>query len=145
MNNQVIRLLSDLSNSNGIFESLQSRCIDTNGSWHPPAGAYLSIFDSSDQSVMDEKRQKYRNAFVHLILMKSLLRGWTISRKHILLRNKIPLPVNEARCLFSLADETGKLQPGECFIQYRVLDDPDSKEYRVVEGQIEATLIFLHD
>ena len=62
LNNQIIRLLSDLGNSHGVFEALQSRCIDTHGSWHPPAGAYLSIIDSSDQSVMDERRRKYRNA-----------------------------------------------------------------------------------
>jgi hypothetical protein len=60
-----------------------------------------------------------------------------ISRKHFLHRNKIPLPVNYARLLFGIADETGILQPGQCFIQYRDLEfSPRSKTYYVVEGII---------
>ncbi len=58
-------------------------------------------------------------------------------RKKFLVRNKIPLPVNDARCLFGIADETGKLNPGECFIQYRDLTDiPGSKTYYPVTGII---------
>jgi hypothetical protein len=57
-----------------------------------------------------------------------------IFRKNFLVRNKIPLPLNEARCLFGIADETGKLGPGECFIQFRDLQhSPRSKTYHVVE------------
>ena len=62
LNNQVIRLLSDLGNSNGIFESIQTRCIDRKEFWHPPAKSYLNAMDSLDQSVINEKRLKYRNA-----------------------------------------------------------------------------------
>ena len=58
-------------------------------------------------------------------------------RKNFLVRNKIPLPVNEARCLFGIADETGKLKSGECFIQYRDLAYmPGSKTYLPVTGII---------
>ena len=46
--------------------------------------------------------------------------------------------MNEARLLFGVADETQKLQPGQCFIQYRWLDDFGSREYKVVEGKIET-------
>ena len=46
--------------------------------------------------------------------------------------------MNEARLLFGVADETHKLQPGQCFIQYRWLDDFGSREYKVVEGKIET-------
>lgn len=64
-------------------------------------------------------------------------------RKHFLHRNKIPLPLNDARCLFGISDETGTLKAGECFIQYRELQfSPGSKEYLSVEGTI---LKFLND
>ncbi len=56
-----------------------------------------------------------------------------ICRKHFLHRNKIPLPLNDARCLFGIADETGTLEPGECFIQYRDLESPRFKTYCLVE------------
>jgi len=60
-----------------------------------------------------------------------------VCRKHFLHRNKIPLPLNEARCLFGIADETQTLKPGECFIQYRDLaNSPRSKTYDTVEGII---------
>ncbi len=62
LNNQIIRLLSDLGNSNGVFESIQTRCIDQKQYWHPPAKSYLNALDSLDQSVIGEKQQKYKNA-----------------------------------------------------------------------------------
>lgn len=52
-------------------------------------------------------------------------------RKDQLLRNKIPLPVDEARCLFGIADETKLLQSGQCFIQYQTMN---KKCYKVVTG-----------
>jgi hypothetical protein len=61
LNNQVIRLLSDLGVENSVFESLQLRCIDTSGAWHPPAEAYLSVLASEDQSLMKERQEKYQN------------------------------------------------------------------------------------
>jgi hypothetical protein len=61
LNNQVIRLLSDLGISNGVFESIQTRCIDRKEWWHPPAKSYLNAIDTLDQSVINEKRQKYKN------------------------------------------------------------------------------------
>jgi hypothetical protein len=71
-----------------------------------------------------------------------------ICRKYFLHRNKIPLPLNQARCLFGIADETGTLKPGECFIQRRELQfDPWSKTYLTIEGiiltlQIMFTYVF---
>jgi hypothetical protein len=47
-------------------------------------------------------------------------------------RNKIPLPVDEARCLFGIADETRSLKPDQCFIQYQTMD---RKSYKVVKGK----------
>ncbi|CAF3987268.1 unnamed protein product [Rotaria sordida] len=122
LNNQVIRLLSDLGNSNGVFESIQMRCIDRKEFWHPPAKCYLNALESLDQSVINENRQKYKNA------------------KNFLIRNKIPLPVNEARCLFGIADETSTLKPGECFIQYRSLENSSTSEkYIVHTGTVLVT------
>ncbi|CAF4120129.1 unnamed protein product [Rotaria sp. Silwood2] len=122
LNNQVIRLLSDLGNSNGVFESIQVRCIDRKEFWHPPAKCYLNALDSLDRLVIKENQQKYKNA------------------KNFLIRNKIPLPVNEARCLFGIADETGTLRSGECFIQYRSLENSSmSEKYIVFTGTVLVT------
>ncbi|CAF0876837.1 unnamed protein product [Adineta steineri] len=122
LNNQVIRLLSDLGISNGVFESIQTRCIDRQEFWHPPAKSYLNALDSLDQSVINSMRQKYKNT------------------KYFLRRNKIPLPLNEARNLFGIADETGKLKPGQCFIQYRNLENSSrSEKYKVHEGSVIVT------
>jgi hypothetical protein len=54
-------LLSDLGNSNGVFESIQTRCIDRKEFWHPPPKSYLNAIDTLDQSMINEKRQKYKN------------------------------------------------------------------------------------
>jgi len=61
LNNQVIRLLSDLGVSNGVFESIQTRCIDQKEFWHPPPKSYLNAIESLDQGIIEEKRKKYRN------------------------------------------------------------------------------------
>ncbi|CAF1611862.1 unnamed protein product, partial [Adineta ricciae] len=122
LNNQVIRLLSDLGVQNGVFESIQTRCIDRKEFWHPPPRCYLNAMDSLDQALINERRLKYRNA------------------KHFLRKNKIPLPINEARNLFGIADETQTLKPGECFIQYRHLpSSSSSKKYSIYEGPVIVT------
>ncbi len=51
-----------------------------------------------------------------------------------MLRNRIPLPVNEARNMFGVADVTGKLTYGQCFIQYEVESKEKKKTYKVVKG-----------
>ncbi|CAF4044551.1 unnamed protein product [Rotaria sp. Silwood2] len=114
LNNQVIRLLSDLGNSNGVFESIQTRCIDRKEFWHPSEKCYLNPLDSVDQSVINENQQKYKNA------------------NNFRIRDKIPLPVNEARCLFGIADETGTLKPGECVIQYCSRENSSTSEKYIV-------------
>ena len=59
-------------------------------------------------------------------------------RKQLLLKNKIPLPVNQGRNLFGVADVTGELKAGQCFIQYRDLQIAWAKEYHVLEGNAIA-------
>jgi len=51
-----------------------------------------------------------------------------------LLRNRIPLPVDEARNMFGVPDVTGKLTYGQCFIQYEVKSKEKEKTYDVVKG-----------
>jgi hypothetical protein len=45
LNNQIIRLLSDLGNEIAAFESLQNR-MSKSVLWHSPEDTYLNIFDS---------------------------------------------------------------------------------------------------
>ncbi|CAF1087992.1 unnamed protein product [Didymodactylos carnosus] len=92
LNNQVIRLFSDLGNGFDVFESL-----------------HIGFF------------------FLDLCSKENLL------------RNKIPLPVNEARNLFGVADPTGLLKPGQCFIQYTVISKAKKKTYKVVKGTVLVT------
>lgn len=59
-----------------------------------------------------------------------------------LLKNKIPMSVNECRFMFGCAFET-KLEAGTCFIRYEVLDEnkkslPD-RQYKSVEGKVIVT------
>ena len=54
-----------------------------------------------------------------------------ICRKDFLCRNRIPLPVDDARYLFGIADETKSLKEGQCFIQYQTMN---KKSYKVVTG-----------
>ncbi|CAF0780750.1 unnamed protein product [Adineta steineri] len=120
LNNQIIRLLYDLNEENkAVIKSLQNLC-KLQGQWHPPEENYYNIFDSQDIDRIKDvnRRQGYINA-------KDLLR-----------RNKIPLPVNEARCLFGIADEARSLKEGECFIQYQTMD---RKSYKIVTGEVLIT------
>jgi hypothetical protein len=55
-------------------------------------------------------------------------------RKENLLRNKIPLPINEARNMFGVADVTGTLKYGQCFIQYQIRTN-EKKTYKVLKGR----------
>ncbi|CAF1106381.1 unnamed protein product [Adineta ricciae] len=59
-----------------------------------------------------------------------------------LLKNKIPLPVNECRYMFGCAFET-KLEAGTCFIRYEVLGENKkplpNRQYKSVEGKVIVT------
>jgi len=59
-----------------------------------------------------------------------------------LLKNKLPLPVNECRYMFGCALES-KLEPGQCFIRYQVLDDNGKprkdQKFETVVGQVIVT------
>ncbi|CAF1024519.1 unnamed protein product [Adineta steineri] len=56
--------------------------------------------------------------------------------KDDLLKNRIPLPLNEARNMFGVVDETGMLEYGQVFIQYKDLDSTNEYPYNVVEGEV---------
>jgi hypothetical protein len=57
-------------------------------------------------------------------------------RKENLLKNRIPVPVNDGRNLFGVADETGELKYGECFVQYALADSDThgQRKFRVITG-----------
>jgi hypothetical protein len=59
-----------------------------------------------------------------------------------LLKNKLPLPVNECRYMFGCALES-KLAPGQCFIRYQVVGDDgkprDTPEFKTVVGEVIVT------
>jgi hypothetical protein len=58
-------------------------------------------------------------------------------RKENLLKNRIPVPVDDGRNLFGVADETQQLNYGECFVQYSLADSNThgQRKFRVVTGQ----------
>jgi hypothetical protein len=57
LNNQIIRLLSDLGNEIAVFESLQNR-MSKPVLWHAPEDAYLNVFDSE---LIQEQQARYLN------------------------------------------------------------------------------------
>jgi hypothetical protein len=56
-----------------------------------------------------------------------------------LLKNKLPLPMNECRYMYGCALES-RLEPGQCFIRYQVLDKDgkpfENPKFETVTGQI---------
>jgi hypothetical protein len=101
-NNQVIMLLSDLGNSDAVFQSYQN----------------ASINNWAEQNQKEQYRKlKYSSA------------------KEDLLKNKIPLPLHEARNMFGVVDETGSLEYGQVFIQYTNLDPKNKNKFIVVTGK----------
>ncbi len=57
LNNQIIRLLSDLGNKIAVFESLQNR-MSKPALWHAPEHTYLNLFDSE---LIDYRQSRYLN------------------------------------------------------------------------------------
>ncbi len=59
-----------------------------------------------------------------------------------LLKNKIPLPVNECRYMYGCAFESS-LKPGTCFIRYQVLDENGkpllNPQFKSVKGRVIVT------
>ncbi|CAF1424261.1 unnamed protein product [Rotaria sp. Silwood1] len=59
-----------------------------------------------------------------------------------LLKNKIPMPVNECRYMFGCAIESS-LEPGKCFIRYQVVDDDGqplkTPRFETVVGRVIVT------
>jgi len=60
-----------------------------------------------------------------------------IFRKDNLLTNRIPIPPTEGRNMFGVADETGELKYGECFIQYSSLNPTNNnqRKFNIVTGR----------
>ncbi|UJR24243.1 hypothetical protein I4U23_027210 [Adineta vaga] len=104
LNNQVIMLLSDLGNSNSVFQSYQY--------------AALSSYSSTRNENEDRRKLQYAK------------------NEKDLLKNKIPLPSHEARNMFGVVDETGTLEYGEVFIQYKSLDSLIDNVYIIVTGEV---------
>jgi hypothetical protein len=57
LNNQIIRLLSDLGNQIAVFESLQNR-MSKRALWHSPEDTYLNVFDSE---LVRDQESRYLN------------------------------------------------------------------------------------
>ncbi len=57
LNNQIIRLLSDLGNQIAVFESLQNRASKP-ALWHSPEDTYLNMFDSE---LVRDQESRYLN------------------------------------------------------------------------------------
>ncbi|CAF3568479.1 unnamed protein product [Rotaria sp. Silwood1] len=115
LNNQVIRLLSDLGNPNGAFIALQNQGFTQ---WEVPEEQQPSVIDIAVQKNM----------------------SYSLSKDN-LLTNRIPIPPTDGRNLFGIADETGELEYGQCFIQYSTLN-PTTKgqrRFHVVTGTIIVT------
>ncbi|CAF4060655.1 unnamed protein product, partial [Rotaria sordida] len=115
LNNQVIRLLSDLGNHDSAFIALQDRSFTQ---WEIPEEQQPSAIDIAVQ-----KNNSY-----------------SLSKDN-LLTNRIPIPPTDGRNLFGVADETGELQYGQCFIQYSTLT-PTKKgqgRFQVVTGTVIVT------
>ena len=59
-----------------------------------------------------------------------------------LLKNKLPLPVNECRYIFGCALES-KLKPGQCFIRYQEVDNQGKRlekpKFQTIVGQVIVT------
>ncbi|CAF1186741.1 unnamed protein product [Rotaria sordida] len=115
LNDQVIRLLSDLDNPGGAFTSLQNEGFDH---WQVLEEEQPSIFDIALQ-----KKISYSTS------------------KDNLFSNRIPIPPKDGRNLFGVADETGELKYGQCFIQYTSLDPKDDvqRKLQIVTGTVLVT------
>ncbi|CAF1170949.1 unnamed protein product [Adineta steineri] len=115
LNNQVIRLLSDLGNSDDVFIAFQNRGFTQ---WEVP--------DDQQPRAIDIAVQK--NA------------SYSLSKDN-LITNRIPIPPEDGRNLFGVADETGELKYGECFIQCSSLNAANNgqRKFRVITGPILVT------
>ncbi|CAF1222657.1 unnamed protein product [Adineta steineri] len=115
LNNQVIRLLSDLGNSDDVFIAFQNRGFTQ---WEVPEDQQPSAIDIAVQ----------KNA------------SYSLSKDN-LITNRIPIPPEDGRNLFGVADETGELKYGECFIQCSSLNAANNgqRKFRVITGPILVT------
>ncbi|CAF0893708.1 unnamed protein product [Adineta ricciae] len=117
LNNQVIRLLSDLGNPDDVFISFQNRGLTQ---WEVPEDQQPTAIDIAVQ----------KNA------------SYSLSRDN-LITNRIPIPPTDGRNLFGIADETGELKSGQCFIQYSLLDSTkkttNQEKFHVLQGTVLVT------
>ncbi|UJR11489.1 hypothetical protein I4U23_015669 [Adineta vaga] len=84
--------------------------------------------------------ESYQNAAITNLPRQSEHEQWRklkySSAKEDLLKNKIPLPLNEGRNMFGVVDETGILEYGQVFIQYKDLDSTNENRYIVLTGEV---------
>ncbi|CAF1065628.1 unnamed protein product [Adineta steineri] len=115
LNNQVIRLLSDLGNHDDVFIAFQNQGFTQ---WEVPEDQQPSAIDIAVQ----------KNA------------SYSLSKDN-LITNRIPIPPEDGRNLFGIADETGELKYGECFIQCSSLDAANNgqRKFRVITGTVLVT------
>ncbi|CAF1279555.1 unnamed protein product [Rotaria magnacalcarata] len=115
LNNQVIRLLSDLGNADGQFIAFQNQGF-----------GYSQTPEEQESSAIDIAVQKNMS--------------YSLSKDN-LLTNRIPIPPTDGRNLFGIADETGELQYGQCFIQYSALNQTNKgrRKFHVVTGTVLVT------
>ena len=108
--------MSDLGVSNQTFLHLQKRWLDRK----PPRFACSELI--SDVSLK----------------IKSLIH-FDFSD---LLKNRIPLPVNDCRFMYGCAFES-QLKPGTCFIRYQILDENGKSlpnpQFKCVQGRVIVT------
>ncbi|UJR12729.1 hypothetical protein I4U23_016903 [Adineta vaga] len=117
LNNQVIRLLSDLKNPDDVFIAFQNRGFTQ---WEVPEDQQPSAIDIAVQ----------KNA------------SYSLSKDN-LITNRIPIPPKDGRNLFGVADETGELKYGECFIQCSGLDATNNgqRKFRVITEECMRDVI----
>ena len=127
LNNQIIRLLSDLGNHDGKFYSFQNR-------------AFTQYEVSSEQQsdvtdIVEQKNACY--LFWYVINLCRKINSIISFRKDNLLSNRIPISPTDGRNMFGVADETGELKYGECFIQYSSFSSTDNSQqaFTVVTGK----------
>ncbi|CAF3143665.1 unnamed protein product [Rotaria sp. Silwood2] len=115
LNNQVIRLLSDLGNPVSAFINLQNRGFTQ---WEVPEEQQPSSIDIGVQKNI----------------------SYSLSKDN-LLTNRIPIPPTDGRNLFGIADETGELEYGQCFIQYSTLNSTTKgqQKFHVITGTVIVT------
>ncbi|CAF4279991.1 unnamed protein product [Rotaria sordida] len=93
-------------------------------------------YDEWDLDICEEIPTRLNNQIIMLLsdlgvpnsVLLDLQDKWSNNKKQPprykidMLKNKIPLPMNQCRYMFGHTLES-KLEPGQCFIRYQIVDD----------------------